>query len=63
MTGRITWFASFGIAVKVALGLWSINYDWVTKFITAAVTCVVLPDMVFGEAADPRGVIFEGTAR
>jgi hypothetical protein len=43
MTGRITWFASFGIAVKVALGLWSINYDWVTKFITAAVTVLSYP--------------------
>ena len=43
---KIAWLASFGIAVTMAVGMRSENCDWVTTLISAAVTCIVLPDVL-----------------
>jgi hypothetical protein len=46
MTRRITWFASFGIAVTAALLMRSLDADWLTTFSTMALTFVALPEML-----------------
>jgi hypothetical protein len=47
-----TEFASVGIAVTVALLMRGPDFDWLAIFVTAAVTSVVLPDMLLSETAD-----------
>jgi hypothetical protein len=57
MTRKIAWFASFGVAVTVALSMRSLDFDWLATFVTAAVTCIVLPDMLLGRAARSPGLL------
>jgi hypothetical protein len=55
MTGRITWFASFGIAVAAALLMRSLDADWLSTLSTSALTFVV---RYVGKKAQPycRGI-------
>jgi hypothetical protein len=46
MTRRIAWFAGLGIAVMVALLMRSLDSDWLATLTTAALTFIVLPDML-----------------
>ena len=46
MTRKIAWFASFGVAVTMAVGMRCENYDWVATLISVAVTWIVLPDVL-----------------
>ena len=46
MTRKIAWFASFSIAVMVVLLMRISDFDWLTTFVTAALTFVVLPDIL-----------------
>ena len=55
MTRKIAWFASFGVAVTVALSMRSLDFDWLATFVTAAVTCIVLPDMLLGQRSAVAG--------
>jgi hypothetical protein len=59
MTRRVTWFASFGIAVTAALLMRSLDADWLTTFSTAALTFVALPDMLARKRSPGRGIYSE----
>jgi hypothetical protein len=54
MTRRIAWFAGLGIAVMVALLMRSLDSDWLAILSTAALTFIVLPDMVAGASTQRR---------
>ena len=61
---RIAWFASFAIAVALALWMRSLNFGWLATLSTAAVTYVILP---FCHFSNLRGIRtrshpFESTA-
>ena len=43
---RIAWFASFAIAVALALWMRSLNFGWLATLSTAAVTYVILPFVI-----------------
>jgi hypothetical protein len=49
MTKKIAWFASFGIAVTVTLGMPLLNFDWLATLVTAAVACAALQRILQSE--------------
>jgi hypothetical protein len=51
MTTKIALFVSFAAAVTVTLLMWIAGYDWLATLGTAALTCVVVPDLLLSKSA------------